>query len=189
MVQGSCKPSFRTLLCAKIRNLIESSKYLDKNLLSEPNAQKDSNSYTIFCKKGDTLTQGWHTVLFWKVTVYPSTRATSRKINGSYSEISVPYSQITKGYWRAIWHWLVTLRAERRSAPWCAAESREVSSRQQGAEWRLAGKVLESILPEKSKILLDYSKFLSEYWILVPGWRERVPCKQGESAYVKGSET
>ena len=141
MVQVSCKPSFRTLLCAKIRNLIESSKYLDKNLLSEPNAQKDSNSYTIFCKKGDTLTQGWHIVLFWKVTVYPSTRATSRKINGSYSEISVPYSQITKGYWRAIWHWLVTLRAERRSAPCCPADSREVSGRQSVAEWRLAGKV------------------------------------------------
>ena len=70
------------------------------------------------------------------------TSATSRKINGSYSEISVPYSQITKGYWRTIWHRLVTLRAERRSAPWCPVESREVSSRQQGGEWRLAGKVL-----------------------------------------------
>ena len=36
----------------------------------------------------------------------------------------------------------ITLRAERCSAPCCAAESREVSSRQQGGEWRLAGKVL-----------------------------------------------
>ena len=69
------------------------------------------------------------------------TSATSRKISGSYSEISVPYSQITKGYWRTIWHWLVTLRAERRSAPWCVVDSREVSSRQQGAEWLSAGKV------------------------------------------------
>jgi len=76
------------------------------------------------------------------------TSATSRKINGSYSEISGTYSQITKGYWRAIWHWLVTLRAERRSAPCCPTDSREVSSRQQGAEQRLAGKVLESILSE-----------------------------------------
>ena len=36
---------------------------------------------------------------------------------------------------------LVTLRAERRSAPCCPAESREVSSQQQGAEWQLAGKI------------------------------------------------
>ena len=36
----------------------------------------------------------------------------------------------------------ITLRAERRSAPCCVADNREVSSRQQGAEWRLAGKVL-----------------------------------------------
>ena len=43
----------------------------------------------------------------------------------------------------------VTLRAERRSAPCCAVDSREVSSRQQGAEWRLAGKVLRgSPLPK-----------------------------------------
>ena len=32
---------------------------------------------------------------------------------------------------------LITLRAERRSAPCCTADSREVSSRQQGAEWQL----------------------------------------------------
>ena len=37
---------------------------------------------------------------------------------------------------------LVTLLAERRSAPWCVADSREVSSRQPVGEWRLAGKVL-----------------------------------------------
>ena len=36
----------------------------------------------------------------------------------------------------------VTLRAERRSAPCCSTDSREVSSRQPVAEWRLAGKVL-----------------------------------------------
>ena len=35
----------------------------------------------------------------------------------------------------------VTLRAERRSAPCCAVDSREVSSRQPVGEWRLAGKV------------------------------------------------
>ena len=37
---------------------------------------------------------------------------------------------------------LVTLLAERRSAPWCVADSREVSSRQPVGEWRLAGKAL-----------------------------------------------
>ena len=36
----------------------------------------------------------------------------------------------------------ITLLAERRSAPCCAADSREVSRRQQGAEWRFAGKVV-----------------------------------------------
>ena len=36
----------------------------------------------------------------------------------------------------------VTLRAERRSAPCCVVDSREVSSRQPVGEWRLAGKVL-----------------------------------------------
>ena len=35
----------------------------------------------------------------------------------------------------------ITLLAERRSAPCCAVDSREVSSRQQGAEWQSAGKV------------------------------------------------
>ena len=39
----------------------------------------------------------------------------------------------------------ITLRAERRSAPCCVADNREVSSRQQGAEWRLAGKVVNTI--------------------------------------------
>ena len=36
---------------------------------------------------------------------------------------------------------LVTLLAERRSAPCCVVDSREVSSRQPVGEWRLAGKV------------------------------------------------
>ena len=39
----------------------------------------------------------------------------------------------------------VTLLAERRSAPCCAVDSREVSNRQPVAEWRLAGKVVNTI--------------------------------------------
>ena len=55
---------------------------------------------------------------------------------------------------------LVTLRAERRSAPCCTADSREVSSRQQGAEWQLAEsrvKVRKNIvnsLPSSTKMLV-----------------------------------
>ena len=48
---------------------------------------------------------------------------------------------------------LFTLRAERRSAPCCVVDSREVSSRQQGAEWQLA--------ESRVKVRKKYCKFSS----------------------------
>ena len=53
----------------------------------------------------------------------------------------------------------ITLLAERRSAPCCVVDSREVSSRQPVGEWRLAGKVsavarfprIGSLLPKDAR--------------------------------------